>query len=66
MKQWVAYSNIEQKALGMLHGLEKFQHYCFAKEVCKITDLKPLVAMLCKDVATLSQQLVCIMLRIYQ
>ena len=23
------YSNIEQEALGILHGLEKFHHYCF-------------------------------------
>ena len=23
------YSNIEREALGLLHGLEKFHHYCF-------------------------------------
>ena len=23
------YSNIEREALGILHGLEKFHHYCF-------------------------------------
>ena len=23
------YSNIEWEALGILHGLEKFHHYCF-------------------------------------
>ena len=30
-----------RKALGILHGLEKFYHYCFAKEVYVITDHKP-------------------------
>ena len=38
-------SNIEREALGILHGLEKFHHYCFAREVLVITDHKPLVAM---------------------
>ena len=27
------YSNIEREALGILHGLKKFHHYCFAREV---------------------------------
>ena len=30
------YSNIECEALGILHGLEKFHHYCFTREVCII------------------------------
>ena len=40
------YSNIEREALGILHGLEKFHHYCFTREVHVITDHKPLVAIL--------------------
>ena len=28
--QW-RYSNNEQEALGILHGLEKFHHYCFGE-----------------------------------
>ena len=32
------YSNIKCKALGILHGLEKFHHYCFGREVLVITD----------------------------
>ena len=36
------YSNIEQEAFGILHGLEKFHHYCFAKEVNIIKDHKPI------------------------
>ena len=60
------YRNIERKALGILHRLKKFDHYCFAKEVYVITDHKPLVAMVSKDVATLSQWLQCIILHIYQ
>ena len=38
-------SNIEREALGILHGLKKFHHYCFAREVLIITDHKPLVAI---------------------
>ena len=48
------YSNKECEALGILHGLEKIHHYCFAKEVCVITDYTLLVAILGKDVAMLS------------
>ena len=50
----------------MLHGLEKFHHYCFARKMCIITDHKPLGAILSMDVATLSQWLQCIMLHIYR
>ena len=60
------YSNIEQEVLGILHGLEKFHHYCFGQEVLIITDHKPFVAMFKKDVATLSQPIQCIMLKIHQ
>ena len=49
------YSNIEHEALGILHGLEKFHHYCFGREVLIITDHKLLVSMFIKDVATLLQ-----------
>ena len=38
-------SNSEREALGILHGVEKFCHYCFAREVSIITDHKPLVAI---------------------
>ena len=57
------YSNIKHGALGILHGLEKFHHYCFSMEVLIITDHKPLVSMFKKDVATLLQ---CILLKIHQ
>ena len=50
-----SYSNTEREALGILHDLEKFHHYCFAREVSIITDHKPIVAVFKKDVATLSQ-----------
>ena len=60
------YSNIEREALGILHSLEKFHHYCFGREVIVITDHKPLVAILKKDVATLSQCMQCILLKIHQ
>ena len=29
----------------MLHGFERFHHYCFAREVSRITDNKPLAAI---------------------
>ena len=51
------YSNIEREVLGILQGLEKFHHYCFAREVYVITNHKPLVSIFKKDVATLSQQI---------
>ena len=44
-------SNIEHKALVILHGLEKFHHYCFGREVLIIADHKPLVSMFKNDVA---------------
>ena len=51
------YSNIEREALGILHGLEKFHHYCFARDVTIITDHKSLVAIFKKDAAILSQRI---------
>ena len=60
------YSNIEREALGILHGVEEFHHYCFAREVHVITDHKPLVTILKKDVATLSQCIQHILLKIHQ
>ena len=59
------YSNIEWEALGILHRLEKFHHYCFGKEVCIITDQKPLVVMDSKNFVTQSQWLQCNMLHIH-
>ena len=60
------YSNIECKALCILHGLEKFHHYCFGREVLVITDHKPLVSMFKKDVVTMSQCIQHILLKIHQ
>ena len=60
------YSNIECEVLGILHGLEKFHHYCFGREVLVITDHKTLVSMFKKDVATLLQCIQCILLKIHQ
>ena len=60
------YSSIECKTLGILHGLEKFYHYCFAKEVYVITDHKSLVVIVSKEVAKLSQCLHHIILCIHQ
>ena len=63
--EW-CYSNITRKALRILHGLEMFYCYCFTKEVCIVTDHKPLVAIISKDLAMLYQCLQCIMLCSYQ
>ena len=60
------YSNIKSKALGILHSLEKLQHYCSGQEVLVITDHKPLAAMFKKDVATLLQHIQHILLKIDQ
>ena len=63
-EQW--YSNMGREALRILHGLEEFHHYCFVCEVHVITDHNPLVAILGKDVAMLSQWLQCIILYIHK
>ena len=60
------YSNIKCKALGILHGLDKFHHYCFSREVLIITDHKLILSMFKKDVATLSQCIQHILLKIHQ
>ena len=60
------FSNIGCEVLGILHGLEKFHHYCFGWEMLIITDHKPLVEMFIKDVATLPHYIPCIMLKIHQ
>ena len=60
------YSNIKREALAILHGLEKFHHYCFDGKINIIKDSKPLVAIFKKDVATLSQRLQYIALMIHQ
>ena len=60
------YSNMEREALGIVHGLENFHHYCFVRKVSMITDHKLLVAIFKKDIATLSQRLQLILLRIHQ
>ena len=60
------YSNIEREALDKLYGLKKSYHYCCAREVIIITDHKPLVAIVKRDVETLSHRLQWILLRIHQ
>ena len=49
------YSNIEWGSTWHINLLENFHHYCFAKEVCIITDYRPLVTMVNKDVRMLSK-----------
>ena len=51
------YMNIERDALGILHGLKAFHHYCFAREASIITDHKPLIAIFKKDAVILSQRI---------
>ena len=60
------HNSIEWEALGILYVVEKFHHYCFAAKVHIITDHKILVAMVRKDLVTLSQRLPCIMQQIHQ
>ena len=49
--EW-GYSSIELEALGTLHSLKKFHHYCIARDVSVITVHKHLVVMIKKYVAT--------------
>ena len=60
------YHNIEYEALGILNGLEKFHHFCFAREVHINTHHKLLGTIRNKEVAILCQQLQCIILCIHQ
>ena len=60
------YNNIERETLGILHGLKKFHHYSFAREVHIITDHKPLVAIFKKDVTMLSPCIQCNLLKFHQ
>ena len=60
------YSNIEREALGILHGLKKFHHYCFVREECVIIDHKPLESIFKIDMAMLSQQIQQILLKNHQ
>ena len=59
------YSNIECKALGVLHSLENFHHYCFGHVVHIITDNRPLLLLMCKDVSNTSPRLQRLLLRIH-
>ena len=60
------YSNIEREALGILHGLKKFHHYCFGREVYVATNHKPLESIFKNDMATLSQQIQHILIKFHQ
>ena len=66
IEHWVMLQQHKYEAFGILHGLEKFHHYHFVRELCVIIDQKLLVVICSKGVATLSQQLQCIILRIHQ
>ena len=48
------YSNIEHDAIRILHGLEEFYYYCFMRDICIITNHKPLVAILNTNTADTS------------
>ena len=51
------YSNIECEALGVLHSLEKFHHYCYGCVVHVITDHGPLLSLMHKDVSNVSPKI---------
>ena len=57
------YCNIECKALGILHRLEKVYHYCFSAHYNGSQMASIYVS---KDVATLSQHIQHILLKIHQ
>lgn len=60
------YSNIEREALGVFHSLEKFHHYCYGHVVHVITNHRPLLSLMCKDVSNASPQLQRLLLRIHR
>ena len=60
------YSKIEREAFGVLHSLEKFQHYCYGCVVHVITDHRPLLSLMHKDVSNASPHLQRLLLRIHR
>ena len=42
-KTQAGYSNIEREALGLVHGVQRYHHYLYAKKFVALTDHKPLV-----------------------
>ena len=59
-------SNTDRKAVGILHGVQKFHNHCFMNGVSRITDHISLVAIFKKKVVILSHKLQRILLHIYQ
>ena len=51
-----SYNNIEREALGILHGLENFHHYCFIHDVSMITNHEALVGIFKENVTCLSHR----------
>ena len=60
------YNKIEREGVGILHGLQKFNHYYFTREIQIIIDHKPLAAIFKRGMAVLSKRLQCILLKTYQ
>ena len=50
-------SIFEREGLGILQGLEKFNHYCLTHRVSVMTNHEALVTIFKKDVANLSHRL---------
>ena len=51
------YSNIGLEALGVLNSLKNFHHYCFCHVIHIISDHRPLLSLMHKDVSNASPRL---------
>ena len=60
------YSNIERELLGVVFGLERLHHYTFGKSITVETDHQPLINIWKKTIATSSQRLQRLLLRLAQ
>ena len=51
------YANTEHEMLAVTFGLKKFHYYCFGRHMIILSDHKPLVAILQKDLCNVSPRL---------
>lgn len=57
------YAQIEKEMLAAVHGLEKFHHYTYERQVHVITDHKPLVSILGKPLSKAPKRFQSMLLR---
>ena len=57
------YAQIEKEMLAVVYGLDKFRHYTYGRDVCIVTDHKPLISIVQKPLAKAPKRLQSLLLR---